>query len=381
MAHPVPLFKRVLCICIAFFAMLSALTLFIRTPQQFAAHLTGIPSIFVNEAVAADLTQPESYDAFVSQAKQRAALLAALEFSRALDAVTAVHGPQDLSAFSARQATDRLRNGGWTDPMLPFDFDATPLALGKDQRFLPVEEPTLAPYPEHIPPVRLQSDIWKRGLVDARFFVRWYTLACLSEFPERGAYAHDALTALIREPMPALTRAYAEALKPLTVYPHLASAATIPGMEITIAGLSVSTSPLDSRCLGLLLSTAMGIPFPDPDAGLVLAQLARGYPVQSLELEIRQLPPIVLAELADGLRSAWAQPQDRLISLLARFPESGPCLEALAHALLNRNHANYAASHRTLVHTWEQLTGIAFKGNAEPYLQWYHAHKPMPALP
>ncbi|MGE4290784.1 MAG: hypothetical protein AB7E32_01115 [Desulfovibrio sp.] len=324
-------------------------------------------------------------------ARLRASALAAQEFTRALDAVTAVHGPQDLRGFTPRQAAERLRQEGWTDPLFPFAFDVAPLTLGSDQRFrsalAPVTNPETGTKADteqilrETAPGPLAPALAEAGLASERYDVRWYVLASFAEHPGRGTQARALVQALIREPLPALVRAYALALRPLAVFNHLREGADLPGLDTTLARLANDPANLDAQCLGLLLATGTGRPFPGAEATLVLAQLARGYPVQSLEIEVRDLPPSVLETLANGLRQAWAQPQGRLISLLARFPESGPCLEALAHALLNRNHPDYSASHRTLVHTWEQLTGIPFKGNAEPYLQWYHAHKPMPALP
>lgn len=358
-------------------SLLAALSLLILPAPAAHAGLT-IPS-----GGAAPLSD---YQELVRRATLRASALAAHEYTRALDAVTAVHGPQELRGFTPREVAQRLHRDGWVDPLLPFDFDAAPLVLGQDQRFRPAPEPGAAP--EDAPdtdlilkwtqPVRITRELAERGLEDELYAVRWYVLACLAEYPGNGEQALAVLKALLREPLPSMTRAYAQALRPLPLYARLAQGADLPGLDAALARLAADPVLLDARCLGLLLASATGRPFPGADAALVLAQLARNYPVQSLEKEVRGLPADVLNTLADGLRHAWAQPQDRLVALLARFPEHGPSLEALAHALLNRNHPDYSASHRALVRNWEQLTGIDFKGNAEPFLQWYHAHKPMP---
>ncbi|WP_022662089.1 hypothetical protein [Paucidesulfovibrio longus] len=357
--------------------LLSALTLLL---------LLAAPALAAFSRPAAAPAPLDDYGELVRRASARASALAAHEFTRALDAVTAVHGPQELRGFTPREVIERLRGDGWTDPMLPYDFDAAPLTLGPDQRFRPAPEPGAAPGDETdtdlilkwTEPGRITPELAERGLADERYAVRWYVLSCLAEYPGNGEQALAVLKAFLREPLPSMTRAYARALRPLPLYARLAQGADLPGLDAALARLASDPVLVDARCLGLLLASATGRSFPGADAALVLAQLARDYPVQSLEKEVRGLPADVLNTLADGLRHAWAQPQDRLVALLARFPEHGPSLEALAHALLNRNHPDYSASHRALVRTWEQLTGIDFKGNAEPFLQWYHAHKPMP---
>jgi hypothetical protein len=191
-----------------------------------------------------------------------------------MDAVTAVHGPQELRGFTPREVAQRLRRDGWVDPMLPFDFDAAPLILGSDQRFRPAPEPGASP--EAAPdtdlilkgtqPERITLDLAERGLEDERYAVRWYVLACLAEYPGNGEQALAVLKALLREPLPSMTRAYAQALRPLPLYARLAQGADLPGLDAALARLASDPVLLDARCLGLLLASATGRPFPDADA-------------------------------------------------------------------------------------------------------------------
>lgn len=340
---------------------------------------------------SAHAAPPETYPELVRRGERRAAALAAEEFTRALDAVTAMYGPQDLRSFTAKEAAQRLVDNGFTDPYLPFSFDSAPLDLDGRQRFRPAANSALMP--EDVPTVPLPRQLWEKALADPRYPVRWYALQCLARFPGQGEHARPALLALAREPLPALVRAYARALCAVPVQAPLAEINDFPGRNALVDRLWTSPG-LEERCLALLLAstlppsragfaaaTQQGLRDAGLCADLLLAQLDRTYPVQTVEQEVRALGPEVLDRLAHGLRHAWAAPQDRLAALLARFPDHGPALEALAHALLNRNHADYEPSHRALIQIWEQLTGIAFQGTAEPFLQWYHAHKPMPAQP
>lgn len=333
----------------------------------------------------APLGAPTSLPELRTYARLRASVLAAEEFTRALDAVIAVHGPQDLRQFSPREAARRLQDGGWIDPGLPFSFDETPLELTSTQRFVSALDPTLTS--ADLPLLELPAELIGPALEDESAAVRWFILQSLARYPGQGEQARNLLTALAREPESALVRAYAAALSRVPLARRLPELLREEDFSDTWRALLVRTD-MDARCLGLLLCAPApgGCPTPSstdkPDAAtLILAQLERNYPVATVEMVVRSLPLPVLDRLCHGLRHAWADPQDRLVALLARFPEHGPALEALAHALLNRNHPAYSASHRMLIQVWEQRTGIPFQGSAEPFLQWYHAHKPMPKLP
>ena len=343
------------------FAKLSVLCCILLMSQAFFVH-------------AASVGDEQDYTSLTHVAQVYTQLLIVDDLNRAMAAVEVLHGPQDVRNLGPEQAVQRLRQGGWLSPFLPQDLSDACLRLDGPARFALCHEPAIA-RPE---PGALPRSLWEPGLRDERVAVRWYVLECLAAFPGQGECAGPALDALAREPLPQLLPAYARLLRNPACGQAVQRIRPAQSVEGLLQRLAENPADLEARCLWLYLSTLLTSGPLKADADLILAQLDRGYPVQTLDAALRRLPESVLLELAAELRLGRAQSLGRLAFLLARFPEQGTCLEALVHAFLNRNTPPFESAHRSLVQALEGLTGIPFQGRDQPYLDWYHSHKPQP---
>lgn len=329
-------------------------------------------TLLVNGASAKDFTQ--QYKEFKEHCHRWASATALTEYNRAMNEARLLHGDFELGKRSAKEVIKELTRQGYVNKRLYFEYDWDPFSR-KGYSFSSSRYSNLSLDLAGYFKKKYRGAFLKKGLVDSSFRVRWYVLQCLARRTDVTPLK-IVLKAYVFEKREQLLQHYIR----LLVSDRFVKAALrynkYPKSVIKRITLSINAArTMYEKAQVLFLAVMFTKERPKFEIPVVIHQMEQGYSVAYLVKLFQSYPEKWVEEFTIPFKEGYGDQHAKLLTIFSHFADNPTCLAALAHALKNRSTGHFSDLRAKIIKTWQEITGIEFKGDISPYLAWYEEKK------
>ena len=322
----------------------------------------------------AELSTQATYTEFKKDAVYWGSSTMVKELNRVVNHLKIIHGDEFTPEnFDLSQLINEMKSKNYVDPNVYIDDTRDPVIWKSGKIYSIAYQNSTSnkinknnPYPfEHL---------YRAMNHENDPYVKLFALHKLRSHKVSSKVIDAIIKALMSERDEQILRQFVNFLKSDLVYKSLPinlNELSPELFKIRIKRMSNDAQNLEQKSIALFLNLLFSRYLPPLNTSTVMYCMDQNFPEDFLIKVFTKYPQTYLEEFIIPFKKGYGNNFLTLLNTFENFASNKKILEALKHALINRNKGHFSFYQTEILNTWSQITKTTYEGSDSVYLEWY----------